>query len=177
MVEAPIHAVSSLTKRMDAYWRMERTCAFIFPPIAFAAFRPETWLSALNLALALAACCTTLWIGAQYWRAVYRATLRDRSQMPRALNLANRWQRRCLLLTMFSAAASLLSIVSAPWSSASMAAFGLSVLAALEYVNYYHIQLQNFDHRPTLRRFVRNRRFPRSHLAKALKADRDRMRG
>ncbi len=174
LVEVPINVVSPLTKRMDAYWRMERTCALIFPPIAFAAFRPEGWLPTAILALALAACCTTLWIGAQYWRAVWEALRHDRSRMPRALQLADRWQRRCLLLTIASAVASFLGIVGGGWSGASIAAFGLSVLAVLEYVNYYHVQLQHFDHGPTWRRFVHNRRFPRAHLARALAAYRAR---
>ena len=53
-------------------------------------------------------------------------------------------------------------------SGASAGALALSILAVLEYINYYHVQLQNFDHGPTWRRFLRRRSFPRAHMAKDL---------
>lgn len=160
----------ALMKRMDSYWRMERTCVFLFPPIAFAASRPDDLLSGAVLALALVACCATLWIGAEYWRAVWKSLQGDRSVMGDALALADRWQARCATLAAVAMVVSFLTLVGHDVSTAAIAALGLSLLAGLEYVNYYHIQLQNFDHGPTLRRFCRARRFPRAHLAKALGA-------
>jgi hypothetical protein len=44
----------------------------------------------------------------------------------------------------------------------------LLLLAVLEYVNYYHVQLQHFDHAPDWQRLVSGRGFRRSHLAREI---------
>jgi hypothetical protein len=46
----------------------------------------------------------------------------------------------------------------------------LALLAILEYVNYYRVQLQHFDHAADFKRLVTGRGFRRSHLAKAIAA-------
>jgi hypothetical protein len=44
------------------------------------------------------------------------------------------------------------------------------VLAILEYINYYHYQLQHFDHAADFARLLSGRGFRRSHLSKAIAA-------
>jgi hypothetical protein len=44
----------------------------------------------------------------------------------------------------------------------------LLLLAVLDYVNYYHVQLQHFDHPPDWRRLVSGRGFRPSHLARQI---------
>jgi hypothetical protein len=44
----------------------------------------------------------------------------------------------------------------------------LFLLAILEYVNYYHVQLQHFDHAPDWQRLISGRGFRRSHLAREI---------
>jgi hypothetical protein len=44
----------------------------------------------------------------------------------------------------------------------------LLLLAVLEYINYYHVQLQHFDHAPDWQRLVSGRGFRRSHLAREI---------
>jgi hypothetical protein len=44
-----------LSHRLNSYWQMERACAFIFPPLAFALVRPASLIAASVLALALIA--------------------------------------------------------------------------------------------------------------------------
>jgi hypothetical protein len=44
----------------------------------------------------------------------------------------------------------------------------LLLLAVLEYVNYYHVQLQHFDHAPDWQRLIAGRGFRRSHLAREI---------
>jgi uncharacterized integral membrane protein len=54
----------------------------------------------------------------------------------------------------------------------------LLLLAVLEYINYYHVQLQHFDHVADWRRLVSGRGFRRSHLAREIERwRRERFRG
>lgn len=147
---------------------MERACAFVFPPLAFAWVRPAHLLPAAVLAFALIACCSTLLVGAAYWRAVWRRLAGDRSALHAALDTAWRWWPLCRWTAIVSMVVSVSAILSLGPSAATITALGFSLLAALEYVNYYHVQLQNFDHGPTFRRFLKRRAFPRAHLARDL---------
>lgn len=152
---------------------MERGCAFVFPPLAFAWVRPTSLVQASALTLALVACCSTLLVGGAYWRAVWLRLEGDPSAMRLALDMAARWKPLCYWTTIASAAISVWAILSLGPVAATITASGFSMLAVLEYVNYYHLQLQNFDHGPTFRRFLKRRTFPRSHLAKDLEISRE----
>jgi hypothetical protein len=44
----------------------------------------------------------------------------------------------------------------------------LLLLAVLEYINYYHVQLQHFDHAPDWKRLISGRGFRPSHLAREI---------
>jgi hypothetical protein len=44
----------------------------------------------------------------------------------------------------------------------------------LEYINYYVVQLQHFDHASDFKRLLSGRGFREAHLAKALRAYRTR---
>jgi hypothetical protein len=43
------------------------------------------------------------------------------------------------------------------------------LLAVLEYINYYHVQVQHFDHAADWQRLLAGRGFRRSHLAREIK--------
>jgi hypothetical protein len=88
--------------------------------------------------------------------------------MEDALRMAARWQPFCGGATAISLMTSVWALLLLGAGVASIGALGFSILALLEYINYYHFQLQNFDHGPTFRRFLKRRTFPRSHLAKDL---------
>jgi len=163
-----------LSRRFGSYWKMERACAFIFPPLAFAWAKPESLIAASVLALALVASCSLLWVGAAYWRAIWARFELGQTSIDATLSMAQRWKPFCCVATILSLAVSTANIVWAGPGVASFVAMGFSVLAVLEYVNYYHVQLQNFDHGPTFRRFLTRGTFPRAHLAKDLESFRDR---
>lgn len=168
------HRAQSLSRGLGPYWKMERACAFIFPPLAFALVRPGSLIAASVLTLALVACCSILWVGAAYWRAVWARLALGETSMDATLSMAQRWKPFCFATTILSLAVSIANILSTGTGVSSIVALGFSALAVLEYVNYYHIQLQNFDHGPTFRRFLTRRTFPPAHLAKDLKAFRER---
>jgi hypothetical protein len=54
------------------------------------------------------------------------------------------------------------------WSRSNLGAGVLTLLAGLEYVNYYHRQLQHFDRLSAFKRLVTTGRLPRAHLARDL---------
>lgn len=55
------------------------------------------------------------------------------------------------------------------WSPSGIAACITAALAILEWVNYYGVQLQHFDHFADLRRLVTGKGFREAHLAKTIR--------
>jgi hypothetical protein len=60
------------------------------------------------------------------------------------------------------------------WTTPVIAAAVLILLAALEYVNYYHRQLQHFDCWSDFKRLISTRQLRPSHMARDLAAHRKR---
>ena len=125
----------------------------------------------LNLALACVPMCGLLILGGLYWRAKLHQLDGKRDTLNQVLGQAVRW-RMPLLAT--SLAAIVLAIMA--WTSGLSASTGerwavtiAAILAALEYVNYYHRQLQHFDHWPDFQRLVSGRGFQPSQMATDLK--------
>ena len=124
------------------------------------------WLSAI----AMAAMVLMLAVGAYYWRAKVRL-LRDRHPIRPALLRIARLRGPALILTLAGAVAA-----GAAWAVPGLArgsadrwvALAAAVLSALEYVNYYHRQLQHFDNRADLRRLLTGKGFRRSQMARDL---------
>lgn len=56
------------------------------------------------------------------------------------------------------------------WTWPVIGAAILTLLAALEYVNYYHRQLQHFDRSSDFKRLITGGGFRRSHMARNLTA-------
>lgn len=156
---------AAVCRRLGNYWKMEGACALVFPPLALLLVRPIGAFEWGVLLFALFACCSLLVIGSLYWRASLRLIRHDPTPMQKLLRIANPLQRPLLILSLLSAVAAVLVILARGASPAALAASGFAVLAILEYANYFHVQLQNFDHLPDLKRLVRDRRFRPSHLA------------
>jgi hypothetical protein len=91
------------------------------------------------------------------------------------LDLA-RWP--ALILTLLALIATVAEAFSTlPRFSASLiGASLLCLLAILEFVNYYHVQLQHFDHAEDFQRLLSGKGFRRSHLSKSIRAYRQRSR-
>ncbi len=85
-------------------------------------------------------------------------TTKDRVQLP------------ILFLVGVSWVATVRALVVVGWSGAVVAAFICSGLATLEYVNYFHVQLQYFDHAADIKRLMNGGGLRRAHMAKDLAA-------
>ena len=107
-------------------------------------------------------------IGGLYWRGKLDAMEGRPARLLSALALADRFETP---LGTFSVAALTGALASwlIPALSVSqadrMAATASAVLAVLEFINYYHRQLQHFDHKADFKRLVINKGFRKSQMA------------
>ena len=116
-------------------------------------------------------------IGAYYWRAKLKALEDSTYNFQRALRWIAVLQWPSLILTIVACLAVLLAWgepawYRGPWDMGA-ATFAAS-LAVLEYINYYHRQLQHFDNASDFRRLLQGKGLRRSQLARDLKAYRKR---
>jgi hypothetical protein len=168
--------VQKLRKRLSGYWKMEAGCAVAFPLLTIAFVEVQSTLDVVGLTVSLLACCSLLAIGAAYWRAALHRIDGSLRLMSGVLRVADKLQQLLLVLSVASAALGIYLLASDPHGLAARVCVGLSTLALLEYVNYFHVQLQNFDSLSDFQRLLRERRFRRSHLAVDLSASRTRRR-
>ncbi|MGB3722970.1 MAG: hypothetical protein WA979_09155 [Pacificimonas sp.] len=159
---------SALEKRLAPYWKMEAGSAVLIPVVMW-------WLAEGRLGwatiLALPAMVFMLLVGALYWWAKLRQLRGETSALPESLSLISRVQTPILLLTgaaVTSAASAWLFPEFAIGQPDRWCATAAAVLAVLEYVNYYHRQLQHFDHAADFRRLLSGRGFRRAQMRQDL---------
>lgn len=162
----------SVAKRLRWYWQMEAANVVLVPATAFGLVWSGGGTANAALWVAAVACSALLVVGTLYWRAVLRRIEGD----ARAFNF---WLPRLAAaesLSLFLVAVSALIfalelILSGQgWTPETIAAAVLTVLAALEYVNYYMVQLQHFDNWADFRRLMTGRGFGKAHMARDIAA-------
>jgi hypothetical protein len=158
----------ALLQRLDPYWKMEAANVLFVPLLVL--WHSDGQLSWIAL-VPLAATMLLLIIGAFYWRGKVRQLQGEASNFQVLLRGLAGWQRPALLLTQAGSATCLLGWMMPAWSAGSAdrwVASGCAILSVLEYINYYHRQLQHFDNREDFRRLLAGRGFRRSWLARDL---------
>ncbi|WP_226700640.1 hypothetical protein [Qipengyuania gaetbuli] len=159
---------AALRKRLSSYWKLELGNALLIPAAVFYLASGEGngigWLTLFSFL----PMCGLLLLGSAYWRAKLAGVEGDRSKLSTVLGAADRLDRLLFLLAFASLTAAIASWV-LPSLSVSLAdriaATVCSVLAMLEYVNYYHRQLQHFDHGEDFRRLLGGKGFRRSQMS------------
>jgi len=150
------------------YWRCELFCAFALPSTGI--FLAIVWDAPLG-PMSMVSCFTMsamLVLGAAYWCAKYN---KIESADSRSWNTTMRWARRmhrpmamltlcCVLLQLLDLLIVRLTVGGGDRALSLMC----TAMAALEYVNYYHRQLQHFDHWPDFVRLMQGRGFRTAHL-------------
>ena len=124
-----------------------------------------TWVSLVPM-------CGLLMIGGLYWRAKLRHVQGHRRSMERLLPWVHRMQWPFAVSSILVLALCLTS-----WVGDNLAlSFGdkitasiAATLAVLEYVNYYHRQLQHFDHVADWKRLLGGKGFRESQMATDLR--------
>lgn len=153
------------------YAAMEAGNIVLLPALAVFLTRPDSGPEIAALALASFAAGVFLLVGTLYWRGVHRRLRHgDGQALRRAVAFADRAERPGLALILLSALVFLWALGSEGWSGAVIAGGALTLLALLEWVNYYRRQLQHFDNGADLRRLLSGRGFKRSHLGRELAA-------
>ena len=147
---------SAVRARLNGYWRMEAANVVLVPGVAILLVHRAGGSVSAAVWVAAGACAALLVIGALYWRAALR-------QIEGAPGVLAYWIPRlaqaelpALALTGAAVALSAAELVHAngSWTPSAIGAVGLTVLAILEYINYYKIQLQHFDNWSDFRRLL-----------------------
>ena len=169
----PPAARAKLLRRLKPYYKMEAANVVLVPAVAYVAVVAYGSGSvSLAMVAAMAATSFLLVVGTIAWKVVVDGLEGDP-------DTARRWVPRLATARRPAAALILLALcltgVEAyrtlpDWTGSLIAAAALVVLATLEYVNYYHYQLQHFDHAADFVRLRTGRGFRRSHLSKAIAA-------
>ena len=159
-----------LIKRLRPYWKMEALNVVFIP--AFASFLIVETGGALTwpFAIAALACSALLVVGTAALRMELAELERRPDLAARLLAFARAARAPAMALCGLGVAAAGWQVQrDGDWTPAGIGAVALAALAVLEYVNYYVVQLQHFDHAEDFRRLMSGRGFRESHLAKALR--------
>ncbi len=151
-----------------SYANLEAFNALLIPAVATYFGWPTDRSGAILLVVANAALVIGLIVGAAYWWGVAARLRRRPAPMARALRLADVAQRPMLLLTLIAAAGCAWQLADDGVTLTTIVSFVVTILAALEYINYYHVQLQHFDNVRDFRKLLRGGGFRRAHLARDL---------
>lgn len=164
----------SVAKRLRWYWQMEAGNAVLVPVTAWVLIWSVGGAATAAFWVAVLACAALLVIGALYWRAVLR-------RIEGAAGVFEYWLPRLaaaenFMLALVSLSAIVvvleLTLSSRGLNAAIVAAAILTALAALEYVNYYKVQLQHFDNLADFKRLMAGRGFRKAHMARDIAAQR-----
>lgn len=151
---------SSVRKRLDGYWKLEVANAALIPAFVVAMCHMYGERAGWLTWLALVPAAALLLVGGLYWRGKLRALEGDKQALDAALRLADKAQWPTLILSLLSVTLVLTDLLSGlPDVTVTdrWAAGGSGFLALLEYVNYYHRQLQHFDNAADFKRLLTGR--------------------
>ena len=161
-------------RSFGAYAQIEAANVFLIPAFALWLAWPRGAFEYVAMSLAIAACSGFLVVGALYWRSVHRRLQTPGTSSRRAPAFADRAEKPLLGLTVAATVATAGILIRDGFTASAVAAGSLTLLAALEYVNYYRVQLQHFDNVADFRRLLSMRRLKRAHMARELAAYRAR---
>lgn len=164
-------AKDKLRKRLGSYWKLELANIVFVPAIMI-------WLSlSLDYSLswrsffAMVPMCGLLCVGGLYWRAKYLSLDQGTLPLDRVLPGISRLKYPLLITSIIALGLTILAWIKPSHSGSLGDRWTMTVaagLAGLEYINYYHRQLQHFDHIADLKRLLDGKGFRRSQMAKDL---------
>jgi hypothetical protein len=165
-----METVSAPIRRLENYWKIEAGNVVLIPAIAVLVVVRSGGSVTAALVLAMLACSFLLVIGTIALRMMLRKARGDADATRDRIPLLVRMRWPAIGLCAAAAVAVAIDWISrGPTLSAErLAPTVLLLLAVLEYVNYYHVQIQHFDHAPDWRRLLSGRGFRPSHLAREI---------
>ena len=167
--QLPAKSTADLIKRLDPYWKMEAANMAGIPLICVVLTKGQIgWVTLAPLLAAV----LLLGIGAAYWRFKVRQ-LRREHRGNTVLGWIEWLRWPSLAATAIGGGVAALGWIVPALSvglADRIAATACAVLAGLEYVNYYHRQLQHFDNLTDFRRLISGKGFRKSWMARDLAA-------
>ena len=162
-----------LLKRLEGYWKLEALNVFLVP--GFGIGIVFFWLGSpirFSLVLALIATSWLLVLGTIALRIMLWDFKKDPACSEYWLPFLHRAQPSAFVLILIADIVAITDFVLsyAAITASHYAAIAFALLATLEYINYYHRQLQHFDNAADFQRLITGRGFRKSHLARALSA-------
>ena len=162
-------AFQRVISRLSGYWKMEAGCAVALPFAGLYVLRDMGAPAGPWVILSMAAASVLLLIGAACWRMELAVATGDRALARRIRRWLAPTRGPAQALAALGLLAALMQLwADRRWTPQAIAATAFGVLAVLEYLNYYVVQLQHFDHLADFRRLIAGKGFRRPHLAKAI---------
>jgi hypothetical protein len=160
----------TLIRRLEGYWKLEAGNVVVIPGVAAYVIHEAGGVITPGVAISMLATSSLLVIGTLSLRIMLRRARGEADPTRGRIPLLAALQWPALLLCAAAAVATIVDwIARGPHPLAErLAASVLTLLAILEYVNYYHVQLQHFDHAPDWKRLSSGRGFRPSHLAREI---------
>lgn len=159
-----------VVQRLRSYWMMEAGNVVLVPAcVLFVVWSLDGVIDA-TLLVSLAANAVLLTIGACYWRITLLRIEGNTAPFAKWLPRIGKLQPLARLVTALTCAATLADVAlgDGSWPAQRIASAAMSVLCLLEYINYYHVQLQYFDNAADFIALMRTGRLKRAHLARDL---------
>lgn len=161
-----------IESRLSSYWKLELGNVILVPfAMIFFTHATESPIGWVSL-FAMVPMCGLLWIGGLYWRGKHQQLINDRGALDMALKHANWAQIPLLIWTILACLFAALAWGPFPFAQSlgdRIVATIAAILAALEYINYYHRQVQHFDHMSDFKRLLKGRGFRPSQMNQDLK--------
>ncbi|MFN7893674.1 MAG: hypothetical protein ACK5OC_25530 [Pirellula sp.] len=157
-------------QRLTSYWKIDAGHVVLIPALAdYSVLKLEGTISNA-LVFSGVACSFLLVIGTIGLRMMLGKARGEANATasPLPLLIWMRWPAIGLCLAAATAIVGEWVDGSSEFSSQYVVPVLLFSLAILEYVNYYRVQLQHFDHAPDWQRLISGRGFRRSHLAREI---------
>ena len=159
---------SARLRDLRGYGRIEALNALLVPGLATYYGWSADFLGGLVLAIANLGVVIGLVVGARYWLALAKRIGGNPVPMSRALRFAHLAQSPMIAVVVAATIGVVVLVAQRGLSLSTGAALVVTILGVLEYVNYYHVQLQHFDNKADWRRLLAGRGFRRAHMARDL---------
>ena len=156
-------------RRLETYWKLEAVNVLLLPVLGWYLIVRAGGVISAPVLLAMSATAWVLVVGAATWKMEVLKLHGRNAQAQKLLNILARCRTPSAILVGTSTVGACFEWLQNGFSPAAIGAITFAVMAALEYVNYYVVQLQHFDHGSDFKRLLAGQGFREAHLAKAIR--------